>query len=98
MKRVLLTNQYGPYELSWGTNSYDITQTRFHRGQGPFALTTHIHCAALYLIAENINAMTTVMEYPHIEDFEEELKKGYDYVGILVWSDSHGKSPRRRRY
>ncbi len=91
MKRVLLTNQYGPYPLSWGTSSYDITQTRFHRGQGPFALTTHIHCMALYLIAENINAMTTVMEYPHIEDFEEELRKGYDYVGIQLVSINTNK-------
>jgi radical SAM superfamily enzyme YgiQ (UPF0313 family) len=91
MKRVLLTNQYGPYPLSWGTSSYDITQTRFHRGQGPFAMSTHIHCSALYLIAENINAMTTVMEYPHLEDFEEELKKGYDYVGIQLVSINTNK-------
>jgi haloalkane dehalogenase len=91
MKRVLLTNHYGPYPLSWGTSSYDITQTRFHRGQGPFALSTHIHCVALYLIAENINAMTTVMEYPHMEDFVEELKKGYDYVGIQLVSINTNK-------
>ena len=84
MKRVLLTNPYGPYELSWGSNAYDITETRFHRGQGPFAFKSHTHCLALYLIAENINAETTVMEYPRIEDYEEELGKGYDYVGIQV--------------
>lgn len=92
MKRVLLTNQYGPYPLSWGTNSYDITETRFHRGQGPFALSTHIHCMALYLLAENINAQTTVLEYPHIEDFEEELRKGYDYCGIQMVSINTNKA------
>jgi radical SAM superfamily enzyme YgiQ (UPF0313 family) len=91
MKRVLLTNQYGPYPRSWGTNSYDITETRFHRGQGPFAMSTHIHCLALYLIAENINAKTTVMEYPHLEDFEEELRKGYDYWGVQMVSINTNK-------
>lgn len=84
MKRFLLTNPYGPYERAWGTNAYDITETRFHRGQGPFSFKSHTHCLALYLIAESINAKTTVMEYPHLEDYEEELRKGYDYVGIQV--------------
>ncbi|RJP17698.1 MAG: radical SAM protein [Candidatus Abyssobacteria bacterium SURF_5] len=91
MKRVLLTNQYGPYPRSWGTNSYDITETRFHRGQGAFALSSHIHCLALYLIAENIKAVTTVVEYPRIEDFEEELRKGYDYWGIQMVSINTNK-------
>jgi haloalkane dehalogenase len=46
---------------------------------------------ALYLIAENINACTTVMEYPHLEDFAEELKNGYDYVGIQIVSINTNK-------
>jgi hypothetical protein len=94
MKRVLLTNPYGPYARKWGTNAYDITETRFHRDQGPFALTSHTHCIALYLIAENINAMTTVMEYPHLEDFQEELQKGYDYLGIQVIGITINKTAR----
>jgi radical SAM superfamily enzyme YgiQ (UPF0313 family) len=84
MKRVLLTNPYGPYDLEWGENQYDILSSRLQRGQGPFTLTSQSPCLALYLIAENINAQTTVMEYPHIEDYVEELKKGYDYLGIQV--------------
>lgn len=84
MTSILLTNPYGPYERVWGTNAYDIMETRFHRDQGPFSLKSTSHCAALYFIAENLNAETTVMEYPHIEDYEEELKKGYDYLGIQV--------------
>ncbi len=86
MKRILFTNPYGPYELEWGENQYDILESRLQRGQGPFTLKSHAHCLALYLIAENINAETTVMEYPHIEDYEEELRKGYDYLGIQVIS------------
>jgi haloalkane dehalogenase len=36
------------------------------------------------MIAENINAHTTVLEYSHLEEFEEELKNSYDYVGIQL--------------
>jgi haloalkane dehalogenase len=46
----------------------------------------HSHCWALYLIAENLNAEVTVLEHPHIDEFEEELKNGYDYVGIQLIS------------
>lgn len=84
MKRVLLTNPYGPYDLQWGENQYDILASRLQRGQGPFTLASSTPCAALYLIAENLHAKTTVLEYPHIEDYVEELRKGYDVVGIQV--------------
>lgn len=84
MTRVLLTNPYGPYQMEWDENPYDILGSRLQRGQGPFTLTSTTPCAALYLIAENLNAQTTVLEYPHLEDFEEELRKGYDFVGIQV--------------
>ena len=94
MKRILLTNPYGPYDLEWGENQYDILSSRLQRGQGPFTLTSKSPCLALYLIAENINVQATVMEYPHIEDFVEELKKGYDYLGIQVIALSINKVAR----
>ncbi len=97
MKTVLLTNPYGPYNQSWGTNAYDVVETRFHRGQGPFSFKSHTHCHALYLIAENINAKTTVLEYPHLEDYEDELRKGYDYVGIQVIGISINKTAEMMR-
>jgi haloalkane dehalogenase len=84
MKRILLTNPYGPYALEWGENQYDILESRLQRGQGPFTLKSHTHCLALYLIAENIKAQTTVLEYPHLDEYEEELRKGYDYLGIQL--------------
>jgi haloalkane dehalogenase len=97
MKRVLLTNPYGPYDLEWGQNQYDILGSRLQRGQGPFALSSRTPCLALYLIAENLNAQVTVMEYPHIEDFVEELKKGYDFVGIQVIAMTTNKVARMVR-
>lgn len=84
MTRVLLTNPFGPYIREWGENPYDILSSRLQRGQGPFTLSSSTPCAALYLIAENLNAQVTVMEYPHVEDFEAELRSGYDFLGIQV--------------
>ncbi len=97
MKRVLLTNPYGPYDLEWGENQYDILQSRLQRGQGPFSLSSYSPCLALYLIAENVRAQATVMEFPHIEDYVEELRKGYDYVGIQLIALNIGKVARMIR-
>ena len=38
MKSVLLTNPYGPYDLEWGENQYDILESRLQRDQGPFTM------------------------------------------------------------
>lgn len=97
MKRILLTNPYGPYELKWGQNYYDLLGSRLQRGQGPFTLSSEMPCLALYLIAENINAQTTVMEYPHLDDFVEELKKNYDYVGFQIMAFTLHKVARMMR-
>lgn len=84
MPKVLLANACGPYRYAWGEDVLDFFGSRLSRGQGVFTLASHMHCWALYLIAENINAWTTVLEYPHLDEFEEELKNDYDYVGIQI--------------
>ncbi|MBI5116040.1 hypothetical protein HZA56_06165 [Candidatus Poribacteria bacterium] len=86
MTRILLSNACSPYSLSWGEDTLDVYASRLQRGQGPFMLKGHAHCTALYLIAENLNAEVTVLEHPHMDEFEAELKKGYDYVGIQLIS------------
>jgi haloalkane dehalogenase len=84
MATVLLANPCGPYPHAWGEDVLDFFGSRLSRGQGVFTFTSHSHCWALYMIAENINASTTVLEYSHLDEFEEELKKNYDYVGIQI--------------
>lgn len=84
MTKVLLANPCGPYPHAWGEDVLDFFGSRLSRGQGAFTFTSHSHCWALYLIAENINAPTTVLEYSHLEEFEEELRNGYEYVGIQL--------------
>ena len=86
MKRVLLTNAMGPYELGWGEDMYDIFGARLTRGQSVFSLWGHVHAWPLYIIAENIPAHSTVLESPSPEIYIEELKRGYDYVAIQIKS------------
>jgi haloalkane dehalogenase len=82
MTRILLTTPCSPYPLSWGKDVLDLYSSRLQRGQGAFTMKGHSHCWALYLIAENLNAEVTVLEHPHFDEFEAELKNNYDYVGI----------------
>jgi len=85
-KRVLLTTSYGPNDLGWGEDMFDLLKSRLSRGHGPFALASHCHYFGLYVIAENISNPTTVLENPHWDEFDAELKKGYDVVGIQLKS------------
>lgn len=82
--RVLLTANYGPNELAWGEDMYDLMASRLGRGQWPFQVTSHCHCFALYLIAENITNPTTILENPYWEEFDRELDEGYDIVGFQL--------------
>ncbi len=84
MKRVLLTNAMGPYESGWGEDVNDLFAARLSRGQGPFTLKGYFHAFALHLLAENLDAETTVMEWPTEPLLRRELGKGYDYLGIQV--------------
>jgi radical SAM superfamily enzyme YgiQ (UPF0313 family) len=83
-KRILLSSIPGPRDLVDGVDLYDIMAARLARGQGVFTPTSHAHCWALYLIAENLRAEVTVLENPTWEDFEAEVRKGYDYFGTQL--------------
>ena len=86
MKKVLLANSIGPYETGWGEDVNDLFAARLTRGQGPYTAKSIFPAFALHLLAENLNADTTVLEWPTEELFCKELKKGYDYLGIQVKS------------
>jgi len=92
--RVLLTANYGPNQLGWGEDMYDLLTSRLGRGHGPFQMTSHCHYFALYLIAENISNPTTVLEHPHWDEFDRELDEGYDYVGFQLKSVHTAKVAR----
>ena len=78
MPKVLLTGVIGPHE----NIHFDLSGDRLTRDQDIFTVRSHFHYVALHFLAQNIDAPCVVLEHPNVEDLEEELKQGYDFVGI----------------
>jgi haloalkane dehalogenase len=95
MRKVLLTTVCGPF----GTDTDDCTRhimpELFHaqvtRAQGIFSLRSTYISYGLEYIAENITTPATVLQYPTMKQFQRELRKGYDYVGISFVIATFGK-------
>src|ERR1019366_3635902 len=84
MKKVLLTTPCAPYDLGWGEDQMDLLSSRLARGHDIAGLRSELPTWGLYLIAENIKNPCTVLEYPHWDEFLNELKNGYDVIGIQL--------------
>lgn len=56
--------------------------TRLQESRGFFSLRYNHRSFGLYLMAENIEYPTVVLDFPTMNRFIKEIKKGYDYVGI----------------
>ena len=83
MKTVLLTTPVGPYKSHYYNHSLtDVMDQRFSRGCDIFTLRGHVHINFAHVLAQNIDAPTVFLEYPQWEDFEQELLRNYDIVGI----------------
>lgn len=83
MKKVLLATPVTPYPIQpWHDTPTDIMRQRFMKGQGIFTYEGHMHLAGPFIIAQNISAPCTVLDHPTMENWVDEIKKGYDYVGI----------------
>lgn len=83
MKRVLLSTPVTPYPVQpWHDTPTDIVRQRFMKGQGIFTNEGHMHLVGSFIIAQNVSVPCVVLDYPTMENWVEEVKKGYDYVGI----------------
>jgi hypothetical protein len=78
MPNILLTGVIGPH----GNIHFDLAGDRLTRDQDIFTTSSHFHYVVLHFLAQNLASPCVVMEHPSLEDFEEELRKGYDFVGI----------------
>lgn len=85
MKKVLLTSVCRPLGPKHGDGSsvgYELLHRQVTRAQGLFGpRSLHLHFSLEY-IAENLQAPTTVLQYPSRRELIRELKKGYDFVGV----------------
>lgn len=97
MPRILLTTVFRPFG---GDNKYnkkgddlllDYLASRLTREPGLFALSSYVPDSSLHLIAANLPMGTRVLEYPSIDEYVAELKKGYDFIGISFTIKGFGK-------
>lgn len=86
MKRVLLASVFKPCtdDDMYGRkeNICELFHNQLTRYQGVFSPRQHIPSIGLYLIAANIGAPATVLDFPTLDAFAREAATGYDYVGI----------------
>lgn len=84
--KLLLCSVFGPYgvddEYGRRLNVMELFHNQVTREQGVFSLRMNHPSFGLYLIAENLDTPTVVLDFPSLERFKDELKNGYDYVGI----------------
>ncbi len=85
---VLLTSVFGPYgkDDEYGSramNPMELYHNQVTRVQGPFSLRMFHRSWGLMLIQANIQAPCTLLDFPTLDRFIEELKtKQYDVIGI----------------
>ena len=82
MKKILFTMACGPYPRIDNTDSMDLYTSRLTKGQEFFTLKSYYPAMPVYLLAQNVSIPSVALEYPSFEEFVEEVKKGYNYIGI----------------
>ena len=86
--KILLSSVFGPYSKEDGygsmeSNSIELYHNQVTRVQGAFSLRMFHRSFGLMLIQENVDAPTTLLDFPTLERFITELKtKAYDIIGI----------------
>ena len=86
--RVLLSSVFGPFARddeygSRALNPMELYQNQVTRAQGAFSLRMFHRTFGLLLIQSNIEAPCTLLDFPSLNRFVEELKENtYDVVGI----------------
>jgi radical SAM superfamily enzyme YgiQ (UPF0313 family) len=83
---LLLTSVFGPYgvndEFGRAGNKMELFHNQVTREQDIFSYRFNHHSFGLQFLAQNLETPTTVLDFPSLERFIEEIKKGYDYIGI----------------
>lgn len=86
--RVLLSSVFGPYgqDDQYGSrkiNPMELYQNQVTRLQGGFSLRMFHRSFGLMMIQSNIDAPCTLLDFPTLERFEEEIRQqSYDVIGI----------------
>ena len=86
--KILLTSVFGPYAQddeygSRAINPMELYHNQVTRVQGPFSLRLFHRSWGLMLIQANVEAPCTILDFPTLDRFIDELRTHqYDVVGI----------------
>ena len=86
--RILLSSVFGPYAQddefgSRAINPMELYHNQVTRAQGAYSLRMFHRSWGIMMIQANISAPCTVLDFPTLSDFREELLAGqYDIIGI----------------
>jgi hypothetical protein len=95
--RVLLTGVFGPYarDDEYGSrriNPMELYQNQVTRVQGGFSLRMFHRSFGLMMIQQNLEAPCTLLDFPTLEGFTEEIvRHRYDVIGISAINPNIGK-------
>jgi len=95
--RILLTSVFGPYaqDDEYGSrriNPMELYHNQVTREQGAFSLRMFHNSFGLMLLKENIDAPCTLLDFPTLERFTQELAANhYDIIGISAIIPNLGK-------
>jgi len=84
--KILFSSVFGPFGVDDAYGRKENIMELFHnqvtREQGLFSLRFQHQSFGLYLMADNLEADTTILDFPSRKKFIREIQKGYDYIGI----------------
>lgn len=95
--KILLTSVFGPFaqDDEYGSrtiNPMELYHNQVTREQGPFSLRMFHRSFGLVLMKENIDAPCTLLDFPDLQRFEDEISgNSYDIVGISAIMPNIGK-------
>ena len=86
MARILLTGPFKPFSVDSKYSRKESIPELFHNQlthlQGIYSPRMDFPTYGLHLIGANVPEDITVLDWPTFGQFEKEIRKGYDYVGI----------------
>jgi hypothetical protein len=99
--RILLSGVFGPFGVddAWGRkeNLMELFHNQVTKAQGAASFRFHHRSFGLYFLAANVEADTTVLDFPSRERFVRELRRGYDLVGISFIAPNLAKAREMAR-
>ncbi|MCX6992929.1 MAG: radical SAM protein [Kiritimatiellaeota bacterium] len=99
--RILLCGVFGPFgvddEYGRKENLMELYHNQVTRIQGPASLRFHHRSFGLYFIAANIDADTTILDFPSRKRFIREIQKGYGIIGISFITPNFSKAREMAR-